>query len=36
MEKYEVLEMEVLEFDTEDVISASGDLELSEELIGGN
>ncbi len=25
MEKYEVLEMEVIEFDSEDVITASGD-----------
>lgn len=36
MEKYEVLEMEVIEFDTEDVITTSGgDIELPEEPIGG-
>ena len=36
MEKYEALEMEVIEFDTEDVIKTSGeDIELPEEPIGG-
>lgn len=35
MEKYEALEMEVIEFDTEDVIKTSGDIELPEETIGG-
>ena len=36
MEKYEVLEMEVIEFDTEDIITTSGgDIELPEEPIGG-
>lgn len=36
MEKYEALEMEVIEFDTEDVITTSGgDIELPEEPIGG-
>ena len=38
MEKYEALEMEVIEFDTEDVITTSGgggDIELPEESIGG-
>lgn len=36
MEKYEALEMEVIEFDTEDVITTSGgDVELPEEPIGG-
>ncbi len=36
MEKYEALEMEVIEFDTEDVITTSGgDTELPEEPIGG-
>ena len=35
MEKYEVLEMEVIEFDTEDVIITSGgDIELPEQPIG--
>ena len=34
MEKYEALEMEVIEFDTEDVITTSGgDLELPEQPI---
>ena len=28
MEKYEVLEMEVITFDTEDVITSSGDILL--------
>lgn len=36
MEKYEALEMEVIEFDMEDVITTSGgDIELPEEPIGG-
>ena len=35
MEKYEVLEMEVVKFDTEDVITGS-DIHLPEEPIGGN
>jgi len=36
MEKHEALEMEVIEFDTEDVITTSGgDIELPEEPIGG-
>ena len=36
MEKYEALEMEVIEFDTEDVITTSGgDTELPEEPISG-
>ena len=36
MEKYEALGMEVIEFDTEDVITTSGgDIELPEEPIGG-
>ena len=36
MEKYEALEMEVIEFDTEDVITTSGgDIELPEQPIGG-
>ena len=36
MEKYEKLEMEVIEFDTEDVITTSvGDTELPEKPIGG-
>lgn len=36
MEKYEALEMEVIEFDAEDVITTSGgDIELPEEPIGG-
>ena len=36
MEQYEALEMEVIEFDTEDVITTSGgDIELPEEPIGG-
>ena len=30
MEKYEALEMEVIVFDTEDVISTSGDVETPE------
>ena len=35
MEKYEVLEMEVIAFDTEDVITTSGgDIELPEQPIG--
>ena len=35
MEKYEALEMEVIAFDAEDVITASGDTELPEIPIGG-
>ena len=36
MEKYEALEMEVIEFDTEDVITTSGgEFELPEQPIGG-
>ena len=35
MGKYEALEMEVIEFDTEDVITTSGDVEMPEEPIGG-
>ena len=36
MEKYEALEMEIIEFDTEDVITTSGgDIELPEQPIGG-
>ena len=36
MEKYEALKMEIIEFDTEDVITTSGgDIELPEEPIGG-
>ena len=36
MEKYEALKMEVIEFDTKDVITTSGgDIELPEEPIGG-
>ena len=36
MEKYEALEMKVIEFDTEDVITTSGgDIELTEQPIGG-
>lgn len=35
MEQYEALEMEVIEFDTEDVITTSGgDIELPEQPIG--
>ena len=37
MEKYKVLEMEVVRFDTEDVITRSGgDIEMPEEPVGGN
>ncbi len=35
MENYEALEMEVIEFDTEDVITTSGDIELPEQPING-
>ena len=34
MEKYKVLEMEVIKFDTEDVITSS-DINMPEEPIGG-
>ena len=37
MYKYEVLEMEVIEFDTEDIITTSGgDIKLPEVPISGN
>ena len=36
MEKYEALEMEVIKFDMEDVITTSGgEVELPEQVIGG-
>ena len=38
MEKYELMEIQVIEFDIEDVITTSqtgGDVELPEEPIGG-
>ena len=34
MERYEVLEIEVIEFDTEDIITTSGDVEMPEQPIG--
>ena len=36
MEKYKTLEIEVIEFDTIDVIITSGDIEMPEEPIGGS
>ena len=35
MEKYEVIEMEVIRFDAEDVITTSRDVEMPEQPIGG-
>ena len=35
MEKYEVIEMEVIRFDAGDVIMTSGDVEMPEQPIGG-
>ncbi len=35
MDKYKVLEIEVVRFDAEDVITTSGDTEMPEQPIGG-